>query len=67
MSWSELFPTRTSLAIFVGYISLFIAQGVLVTASQSASGRRYAYDTSLAVLLTEVLKLLISVALFLRT
>lgn len=66
MAGSELFPTRASLAIFVAYISLFIGQGLLVTASQTA-GDHYAYNTSVVVLMTEVLKLIMSVGLYLRT
>lgn len=65
--WSDLFPTRGSFSIFIGYIALFIGQGVFVTASQSADGGRYAYNTSVAVLLTEMLKLIMSVGLYLRT
>lgn len=66
MSLSELFPTRSSLTIFVSYISLFIGQGILVTASQTG-GHHYAYNTSEVVLYTEILKLCMSVGLYLRT
>ncbi|KAJ6646997.1 UDP-galactose transporter senju, partial [Pseudolycoriella hygida] len=62
---SELFPTNTSILIFIGYMSLFISQGILVTASQE-SNNGYNYNTVLAVLLTEVLKLIISTCLFLQ-
>lgn len=65
--WSELFPTRVSFAIFIGYIALFVGQGIFVTASQSSNGERYAYNTSVAVLVTEMLKLVMSVGLYLRT
>lgn len=94
--WSELFPTKLTLCIFIGYIVLFISQGmiesikllllritfnqypnqlcdkcnccllllgILVTASQDESSH-YSYDTVCAVLFTELIKLVASVALY---
>lgn len=87
--WSELFPSTKSILIFIGYMSLFISQGnliteglpsfrinfnstfelifkgILVTASQE-SDSGYNYNTVLAVLMTEVLKLIISICLFIN-
>ncbi|KAF5304560.1 hypothetical protein FQA39_LY09611 [Lamprigera yunnana] len=63
INWSEVFPTRTSAVIFVLYIGLFVNQGILVTASQE-SGNTYEYDIVAVVLLTELFKLLASVALY---
>lgn len=63
--WKTLFPTRSSPYVFVGYMVLFIAQGILVTASQT-QGSAYDYNTVTVVLLTEVVKLLVSVSLYVR-
>lgn len=29
INWLEVFPTRKSIGIFFGYVSLFVAQGTL--------------------------------------
>jgi len=63
--WAELFPTRLSGCIFVGYIFLFVAQGILVTASKD-DNNSYSYNTVTVVLLTEALKLVVSSCLYCR-
>lgn len=65
ISWRELFPSKLSQVIFVVYILLFVNQGLLVTASQQ-SDNKYDYNIVTVVLLTEVLKLIISVILYCR-
>ncbi|KAL1505554.1 hypothetical protein ABEB36_005096 [Hypothenemus hampei] len=65
ISWNELFPSKLSQAIFVVYILLFVNQGILVTASQQ-SDNHYDYNIVTVVLLTEVLKLIISTILYCR-
>uniref|UniRef100_A0A182Q0Q2 CMP-sialic acid transporter n=1 Tax=Anopheles farauti TaxID=69004 RepID=A0A182Q0Q2_9DIPT len=65
INWGELFPSRKSIFIFITYMSLFVSQGILVTASQR-SDNTYSYNTVLVVLLTEVLKLVISAGLYCR-
>uniref|UniRef100_A0A182MZ98 CMP-sialic acid transporter n=1 Tax=Anopheles dirus TaxID=7168 RepID=A0A182MZ98_9DIPT len=65
INWSELFPSRKSVFIFLTYMSLFVSQGILVTASQR-SDNTYSYNTVLVVLLTEALKLVISAGLYCR-
>jgi len=60
----DLFPTKGSAVIFVLYMVLFINQGLLVTASQS--NKSYNYNTISAVFLTEVLKLVFSIAFFIH-
>lgn len=82
MSWKELFPSKLSFLIFVVYILLFVNQGntlvfnrffkisnafsgILVTASQK-SDNQYEYNIVTVVLLTEVLKLVISSLLYCR-
>ncbi|XP_067623062.1 UDP-galactose transporter senju [Eurosta solidaginis] len=65
MNWLELFPTKLTFIIFLLYISLFIGQGIFVTASQEANNS-YNYNTITVVLLTEVLKLLVSTSLYCR-
>lgn len=56
-SFKEMFPSKWSLALFLLYIFLFVNQGWLVTKSQD-SDNNYSYDTEIAVLLTECIKLL---------
>ncbi|KAK4887589.1 hypothetical protein RN001_003860 [Aquatica leii] len=63
INWSEVFPTKASVIIFVLYIGLFVNQGILVTASQE-SDNKYEYDIVTVVLLTELLKLITSVSLY---
>lgn len=63
--WRELFPTKLTCLIFIFYMSLFISQGILVTASQE-SNNSYSYNTVTVVLLTEVLKLVVSSGLYCR-
>lgn len=65
INWSELFPTKFSVVIFVSYMLLFVNQGILVTASQN-SKNDYEYNIATVVLLTEVLKLLLSTILYLK-
>ncbi|XP_001657933.2 CMP-sialic acid transporter 1 [Aedes aegypti] len=65
INWGELFPSKKSVFIFITYMSLFVGQGILVTASQRADNS-YSYNTVLVVLLTEVLKLVISTVLYCR-
>ncbi|KAK0081592.1 hypothetical protein PV325_011905 [Microctonus aethiopoides] len=62
INWQELFPGRWSGFIFVSYMTLFINQGIIVTWSQSDGD--YAYNTVTVVLLTEILKLIVSVVLY---
>ncbi|TMW49870.1 hypothetical protein DOY81_005051 [Sarcophaga bullata] len=63
--WRELFPTKLTFLIFILYMSLFIGQGIFVTASQE-SNNSYSYNTITVVLLTEVLKLIVSATLYCR-
>ncbi|CAH0560170.1 unnamed protein product [Brassicogethes aeneus] len=63
LSLNELFPSKLSLFIFIGYILLFVNQGLLVTASQK-SDNKYDYNIVTVVLLTEVLKLIASSILY---
>ncbi|XP_012266859.2 UDP-galactose transporter senju [Athalia rosae] len=65
VNWQELFPSRWSVVIFIAYMTLFINQGILVTWSQSKKNS-YEYDTVTVVTLTEVLKLVLSVAFYCR-
>lgn len=65
INWGELFPSKKSIFIFLTYMSLFVSQGILVTASQRADNS-YSYNTVLVVLLTEILKLIISTLLYCR-
>lgn len=66
INWTELFPTRrTACFIFVLYMSLFVAHGIFVTASQT-SKNEYKYDTVTLILMTEFLKLIVSCILYCR-
>nr|NP_608902.1 senju [Drosophila melanogaster]Q9VMU8.2 RecName: Full=UDP-galactose transporter senju [Drosophila melanogaster]AAF52211.2 senju [Drosophila melanogaster] len=64
-NWRELFPTKLTFVIFLLYMSLFIGQGIFVTASQE-SNNSYGYNTVTVVLLTEVFKLIVSTCLYCR-
>ena len=55
----DLFPTKWGLLIFLAYMSLFISQGLLVTASRMGDNE-YPYNTTAVVLLTEIFKLFLS-------
>jgi len=59
----ELFPTQSSGCVFVLYMAMFVAQGLLVTRSRDSSGE-YSYNPTTVVLLTEMLKLILSAAVF---
>ncbi|XP_060062434.1 UDP-galactose transporter senju-like [Ylistrum balloti] len=61
----ELFPTKLSFVIFISYMALFINQGILVTASKSKDNT-YNFNTVAVVLLTECLKLIVSVVVYLK-
>lgn len=60
---NNLFPTKQHALIFVGYMSLFIMQGIFITASKEKS-KGYSYNTTTAVLLSEFLKMIAASALF---
>ncbi|CAG7831409.1 unnamed protein product [Allacma fusca] len=63
LKWKDLFPTSWSFLVFILYMALFINQGILVTASQNGQ-KGYSYNTVTAVLLTEIIKLIVSSGLF---
>lgn len=58
-----LFPTRTSCLIFFSYISLFVSQGLLTTATNNS--QITGFNSSIVVLLTELLKLIICTSVYL--
>ena len=62
---AKLFPTHSSLAVFISYMMMFVAQGMLVTASRHGSSS-YSYNTITVVLLTELLKLVMSSVMYLK-
>ncbi|KAL8580778.1 hypothetical protein ACOMHN_018450 [Nucella lapillus] len=62
---ADMFPTKLSFVIFISYMGLFINQGILVTASRSG-GTSYSYNTVMVVLLTECLKLVAALVLYLK-
>ncbi|XP_015187385.1 PREDICTED: CMP-sialic acid transporter 1 [Polistes dominula] len=62
INWGELFPGRWSPFIFLSYMALFINQGIIVTWSQKNG--QYEYNIVTVVLLTEVLKLIVSAVLY---
>ncbi|XP_067119543.1 UDP-galactose transporter senju [Centruroides vittatus] len=65
LSWKELFPSKQSLVIFIAYMTLFINQGILVTATKTADNK-YTYSTITVVMLTECLKLFSSIIFYCR-
>ncbi|XP_034942844.1 UDP-galactose transporter senju [Chelonus insularis] len=64
INWAELFPGRWSGLIFLSYMTLFINQGIIVTWSQIKGNYNYNFVT--VVLLTEILKLVVSIILYCR-
>lgn len=67
MAWcsKDLFPTKMSFVYFISYMALFINQGILVTASQTKNNT-YTYNTVTVVLLTECIKLLAAILIYLK-
>uniref|UniRef100_A0A023F015 Putative cmp-sialic acid transporter n=1 Tax=Triatoma infestans TaxID=30076 RepID=A0A023F015_TRIIF len=63
MNFHDIFPTKWSFIIFILYITLFVNQGWLVTASQDTDNK-YNYNTTLAVLCTEVIKLTVCALIY---
>jgi drug/metabolite transporter (DMT)-like permease len=61
--FGDLFPSQWSAIIFIFYMILFINQGILVKASQT-SDNKYNYSIVAVVLLTECLKLIISISIY---
>lgn len=66
MGEDKLFPSFSSFVVFLMYMTLFIAQGILVTASRGGS-KEYSYNVTSVVLLAEFTKLLAAVFLFFST
>ena len=64
-SCNKLFPGQGSLVVFLSYMMMFVAQGMLVTASRHGSST-YSYNTVTVVLITEVTKLLGSSIIYLQ-
>lgn len=61
----NLFPTKMSFFVFIAYMALFINQGLLVTASKNKDNK-FNYNPITVVLMTELLKLLFSSAIYLK-
>ncbi|XP_046465239.1 UDP-galactose transporter senju isoform X1 [Neodiprion pinetum] len=61
----ELFPSRWSVVVFISYMTLFVNQGILVTWSQNEENS-YKYNTVTVVLMTEILKLILSIGFYCR-
>lgn len=62
----NLFATPKHFFIFIGYMVLFINQGILVTATKDKHNR-YSYNTTTVVLLSEFIKLVTVFGFQLRT
>ena len=61
---AKLFPSHSSFVVFVAYTGMF-GGGMLVTASRNGSSS-YSYNTVTVVLLTEMMKLVLSSILYLK-
>ena len=64
-SFKKIFPVQGSFIVFISYMMMFVAQGMLVTASRHGSST-YSYNTVTVVLITEVTKLLGSSIIYLQ-
>eukprot|EP00053_Salpingoeca_punica_P008106 m.73386 g.73386 ORF g.73386 m.73386 type:complete len:333 (+) comp14454_c0_seq2:195-1193(+) len=65
----DLFPTKGTFIIFVGYMALFVNLGLLVTATKQAGpdgSSSLPYNPIVVVFLTEFVKLVSSIALYLN-
>lgn len=62
LNWAELFPGKWSPVIFFSYMALFVNQGIIVTWSQRNG--QYEYNIVTVVLLTELLKLVVSTVFY---
>lgn len=65
MKLAECFPTKWSAFIFIMYMTLFINQGILVTATKDKNAK-YNYSTTTVVMLTEFIKLCICITVYLK-
>ena len=63
---AEVFPSKTSIVVFLGYMGLFVNQGLLVTASRMG-GDIYPYNPALVVLATEFIKLIMVAFIYLKS
>lgn len=59
----NVFPTKLHAVIFVGYMGLFINQGILITATKDKKSG-YPYNPTTMVFLTEFLKLIVAGGLY---
>lgn len=66
IKYRELFPNTLSAIVFVVYITLFVNHGLLTHATQNSQTGSYDYDPTVIVLLTEILKLVISSVIILK-
>eukprot|EP01135_Chromosphaera_perkinsii_P004148 Nk52_evm55s270 gene=Nk52_evmTU55s270 len=69
MNLSAVFPDQKSFVITIVYITLFVLQGILITASKRTdeSGKSsYSYNPASAVLCTEMLKWIFAACLFIK-
>lgn len=64
-SLQNLFPTTISFVVFIAYMALFINQGLLVTATKNKENK-FNYNPITVVLMTELVKLIISSAIYLK-
>ncbi|KAL5018864.1 hypothetical protein ScPMuIL_004586 [Solemya velum] len=65
MVGGKLFPSKCSVFVFIAYMALFVNQGILITASKTKANK-YKYNTLIVVLLTECLKLIVSVFCYIK-
>lgn len=64
--FNELFPTKMAFVVFISYMALFINQGLLVTATKNKDNK-FDYNPITVVLMTETLKLLIALGIYLQS
>ncbi|KAL1463704.1 hypothetical protein WDU94_015432 [Cyamophila willieti] len=65
-NWNDLFPTTVSFVFFNLYILFCVLHGLIISASQDQNNG-YEYNYIVVVLLTDLLKLIVSFLLFIRT
>ena len=62
----QIFPSVSSVVIFFTYMVVCLQQALLVTASRTENKKTYPYNPATVVLLTEVVKLVLALAFYIK-
>ena len=62
----QIFPSVSSVVIFFTYMVVCLQQALLVTASRTENEKTYPYNPATVVMLTEVVKLVLAFAFYIK-